>query len=106
MRGEDVTVLSPGQIVDAYSGEAAEDWDAPTERVVTTTAPPEPRPSSEPTQVARNSVVSGWTLYFPAGDLVTAHDRIVVRGTTYPVQGEPANWGPAGVIVQVFKTEG
>lgn len=103
--GEVITVKSPGVAVDPYSADSAESWDAPTSRIVTTVAPPEPRPSSEPTQDARNAVTSGWTLYLPAGDPVTSRDRVVVRGVEYPVQGEPANWG-VGVVVQAFRTEG
>jgi hypothetical protein len=82
-----------------------EDWDAATERTVELQAPPEPRPSQEPTQDARNAVVSGWTLYLPAGDPITRKNRVRVRGEVYPVQGKPADWG-VGVVVQAFRTEG
>jgi len=105
MIGETVTVLTAGTVVDPYSSQNAEDWDHPTERVVTTIAPPEPRPSDEPVQDARNAVVSGWTLYLPPGDPITRYNRVRVRGEVYPVQGQPADWG-AGVVVQAFGTEG
>ena len=109
-----IAVLSPGTKTDPYSGEPVDAWElgsgetwttAPTERDVTTIAPPEPRPSQEPVQDARNALVSGWTLYLPAGDPVTARNRVRVRGEEYPVQGQPADWG-AGVVVQAFRTEG
>lgn len=103
--GETVTVLSSGTATDPYSAELVESWEDPTEREVVTLAPAEPRPSLEPVQDARNAVVSGWTLYLPAGDPVTAQDRVRVRGQVYPVQGQPADWG-VGVVVQAFKTEG
>ena len=102
---ETVTVLSAGTTTDPYSTDSSEDWSTPTERDVTTVAPLEPRPSSEPVQDARNAVVSGWTLYLPAGDPITRLDRVRVRGVVYPVQGEPADWG-VGVVVQAFTTEG
>lgn len=105
MQTETVAVLTAGTSTDPYSGETVEDWTTPTEREVTTIAPLEPRPSSEPVQDARNALVSGWTLYLPAGDPITARNRVRVRGTVYPVQGEPADWG-VGVVVQAFGTEG
>ena len=105
MRGEAVVVLTAGATVDPYSNEPVESWDAPTERQVFTLVPPEPRPSAEPVQDARNAIVSGWTLYLPPGDPITADNRVRVRGEEYPVQGQPADWGP-GVVVQAFRTEG
>lgn len=105
MRGEDIAVLTAGTATDPYSGEPVEDWRNPTERTVHTKAPPEPRPSSEPVQDARNAVVNGWTLYLPAGDPITERDRVRVRGEVYPVQGTPADWGK-GVVVQAYRTEG
>ena len=103
--GELVSVLSPTTSPDPYSGEPVEDWSTPTERTVRTLAPAEPRPSDEPVQNARNAVTNGWTLYLPAGDPITRHDRVRVRGEVYPVQGTPAAW-PVGVVVQAFRTEG
>lgn len=105
MNGETITVLTAGTVTDPYSDEAVEDWTTPTEREVTTIAPPEPRPSQEPVQDARNALVNGWTLYLPAGDPITARNRVRVRGEEYPVQGTPADWG-VGVVVQAFRTEG
>ena len=105
MRGETVTVLTAGTVSDPYSGDPVEDWTTPTERDVVTVAPPEPRPSQEPVQDARNAVVNGWTLYLPAGDPISARSRVRVRGVVYPVQGSPADWG-VGVVVQAFRTEG
>lgn len=106
MQTETVIVLTAGTSTDPYSGEPVQDWSTSTERDVTTLAPGEPRPSQEPVQDARNAVVSGWTLYFPAGDPITADNRVRVRGVDYPVQGHPADWLGAGVVVQAYKTEG
>ena len=105
MQGEAIVVLSATTTTDPYSNEDVEDWETPTERTVTTIAPPEPRPSDEPVQNARNALVSGWTLYLPAGDPISARNRVRVRGEEYPVQGQPADW-PMGVVVQAFRTEG
>lgn len=106
MRGETVVVLTATTTTDPYSNEPVEDWTTPTERAVDTLVPAEPRPSQEPTQEARNAVISGWTLYLPAGDPISSRNRVRVRGKEYPVQGEPADWMGAGVVVQAFRTDG
>lgn len=106
MLGELVQVLSPGTTADPYSGEQSPSWDAPAVREVLTLAPAEPRPGEEPVQDARNASVNGWTLYLPAGDPITAQDRVRVRGEVYPVQGRPQDWLGAGVVVQAYRTEG
>lgn len=106
MQTETVVVLTANTTTDPYSGETVEDWTTSTERSVTTLAPAEPRPSQEPVQDARNAVVSGWTLYLPAGDPIGPQNRVRVRGVEYPVQGQPADWLGAGVVVQAYKTEG
>jgi hypothetical protein len=106
MQTETVTRLRAGTVTDPYSGEDAEDWSAPTEVDIVTLAPAEPRPSGEPLENARNALVNGWTLYLPYGSDVTARDRMLVRGEEYPVQGTPADWLGAGIVVQAFRTEG
>lgn len=110
--GETVTVLAGTPVVDPYSGEeTGTDWDAPTSVDVTGVAV-EPRPSGEPVQDARNAVTSGFTLYFPAGSVVTAANRVRVRGHVYSVIGEPADWRSPytgwapGIVVQVGRVEG
>lgn len=105
MNGETVTIVSAGTATDPYSGEQVADWSTATTRDVLTIAPPEPRPSEEPVGDARNAVVSGWTLYLPAGSGVTAYDRVRVRGEEFPVQGQPAAW-PKGDVVQAFREQG
>jgi len=104
--GELVQVLTAGTTTNPYSDEPVPSWDDPVARDVLTLAPPEPRPSDEPVQDARNAVTSGWTLYLPPGDPITATNRVRVRGIDYPVQGPPQDWGPAGVVVQAYRTEG
>lgn len=105
LSGETVTRLRAGTVADPYSNSTVESWSAPAELPITTLVPPEPRPSDEPVQDARNAVTSGWTLYLPSGSDVTANDRMRVRGKVYPVQGEPAEWG-VGMVVQAFGTVG
>ena len=109
--GETVKVQTAGTVVDPYSGEESPDWATSTEVVVDGVAV-EPRPSGEPLQDARNQVVSGFTLYFPPSSVLTAANRVVVRGGTYNVLGEPAVWRSPftgwepGTVVQVERSEG
>lgn len=113
--GEAITVLTAGEVVDPYSGEATEDWTTPTEATVGGVAV-EPRPSSEPVQDARNAVTSGFTIYMSLEQFVEsrigAQSRVTVRGETYQVEGDPAEWRnpftgwQPGVVVQVTRTEG
>lgn len=104
---ETVTRVRAAAATDPYSTEDTDpDWDDTTSLNITTLAPAEPRPSSEPVESARNAVVSGYTLYLPTGSDVTAQDRMIVRGETFPVLGDPASWLGAGIVVQVGRTEG
>lgn len=110
--GETVTVLTAGLEEDPYSGEFVPSWEWMPSGVEVPGVGIEPRPSSEPTQEARNSVVGGFTLYFPPGTVVSPENRVVVRGKTYSVMGEAASWRnpftgwDAGVVVQVEAVEG
>lgn len=110
--GETVTVLTAGSRLDPYSQTNVEDWTDPTSRDVDLLWPAEPRPSSEPVQDARNAVVSGYTLYFPADDPINAYNRVIVRGQTYKVMGDPADWrwpadsSGAGIVVQTERMTG
>lgn len=107
METETVTRLRAAAAADPYSGETIGlDWTTPDELTLTTLAPAEPRPSTEPVQEARNAVVSGYTLYLPESADVTAADRMRVRGTDYPVIGDPAVWLGAGLVVQCSLVEG
>lgn len=107
--GETVQVLTAGTTTDPYSGEEVEDWTTPTSTTMDGVLC-EPRPSSEPVQDARNAVVSGWTLYFPASTVIGPQNRVSVRGTTYNVLGEAADWRLGswrpGLVVQCERTAG
>lgn len=104
--GETVEVLTAAEVADPY---ADDPWASPTEVAVAGVLC-EPRPSSEPVQDARNAVVSGWTLYFPAGSTVTPANKVRVRGIVHDVLGEPADWRLGswrpGLVVQCARTEG
>lgn len=107
MQTEVVTRLRGVATTDPYSNEATGlNWTTPTELSITTLAPAEPRPSSEPVQEARNAVTLGFTLYLPEGSDVTSRDRMRVRGIEYDVLGEPSGWSAAGMVVQVGRTAG
>lgn len=108
--GETVQVLSSSSTTDAYNN-TVEDWTTPTETPVEDVGV-EPRPSTEDNRDARNAVTSGFTLYMPAGSVVTAKNRIRVRGDDYAVDGEPAEWRnpftgwEPGLVVQTKRMEG
>jgi hypothetical protein len=108
--GETVEVLSPSSTTDAYNN-TVEDWTTPTETPVEDVGV-EPRPSTEDNRDARNAVTSGFTLYMPAGSVVTAKNRVRVRGDDYAVDGEPAEWRnpftgwEPGLVVQTKRMEG
>lgn len=62
--------------------------------------------SSEPVVVGRNSVITQDTLYLPEGTDALATDRFRVRGKEYEIEGEPADWAGAGVVVAIKKVTG
>lgn len=109
--GETVTVLTAGTKSDPYSDDTEPDWDNPTSATVSGVAV-EPRPSQEPLQDARNATVSGFTLYMPAGTEIGSQNKVTVRGKTYDVLGDAADWRDPftgwqpGLVVQVGLTEG
>lgn len=118
--GETVTVFTAGTVLDPYSDDPSsawelgdgQEWETEPGDVDISGVGVEPRPSDEPTQEARNAVVSGFTLYLPTGTEIGPQNRVVVRGGTYEVLGEAAvwrspftGWAP-GVVVQVQRVEG
>jgi hypothetical protein len=52
----------------------------------------EPVSSSEDND-NRQAVITGFRVYLPVGADVQAGDRMVLRGSTYEVDGMPAEWG-------------
>jgi Family of unknown function (DUF6093) len=89
--GESVVVLTAGTTTDPYSDEALPDWSTPVSvtvrDVLVERLPPEPLDD------IRDAVTSRLTLYFQSVPSVPlARARVQVRGVTYDVQGEPADW--------------
>lgn len=110
--GETVTVQTPGTVTDPYSGESAPSWNVPpTETTVEHVAVADGG-STEPTQDARDAVDSDFDLIFPPDAVVTAQDRVVVRGLVCDVAARPFLWSSPftgwtpGLVVKVKIREG
>ena len=83
--GEPATVLRPGpSTTDDYGN----DVPGPDTETTYTGCAVWPRVSSEDVQ-ARDQVIYGLYVLFPAGADVLATDRVRVRGQVYQVDGEP-----------------
>lgn len=95
--GETVTLVRRTQTgVDALGNDVYG-----TTEVAITNVAVAPRTDSEDIQ-GRDQVVVGLTLHLPAGTVVDAVDRFIVRGNTYEVEGQPealqspfTGWNPA-----------
>lgn len=85
--GETVTVL-PGSTTDQYGDPV------PSARTGSTIdgCAIAPRMSTEPPERGRQGVVVGLTVYAPAGSDIISTDLLMIRGLTYVVDGEPAEW--------------
>lgn len=113
MFGEDVTILSRVQTGTDRYGNPVYDWPSPGTTVRGCAVAP--RTSEEPTQINRMPVYDGMTVYAPPGTAVGPHDRIVVRGVLYEVDGEAGDWrspftsaitAPRGVLIYAKRVEG
>ncbi len=107
--GETVTILRAGTLTDPYSGEDAPDWDNPIETELAGCLF-DPGTSGEPVTDWRSGRSESPTLYAPAGtdpDVVTAGDRVVVRGDSYAVEGRPQDWRmgvkPFGLVINLSR---
>ena len=90
--GETVTRLRGTPVVDPYSGESTGvDWSNPDELEIDGCAF-NPGQSAEPTEVGRNAVITQPEVYTEVGADVLAGDRLIVRGRTYEVDGDPSDW--------------
>lgn len=90
--GETVTRLRGVPKSDRFSGEATTlDWSDPLELDISGCAF-DPGSSIEPLEIGRDAVVTRPTVYAPSGADVLAGDRIVIRGRTWQVDGEPADY--------------
>lgn len=71
----------------------------------------DPGGSYEPFYTGREKVITQPTLYAPYSLTVSAQDRIIIRGKTYEVAGDPAYWETPsgkeiGVTVPLKKVDG
>ena len=89
--GETVTRLRAAVVVDPYSTEAGEDWSNPSSLAISGCAF-DPGGTGEAIDLARRVITTQPTLYAPAGSDIVASDRLVVRGVTYGVDGDPSDW--------------
>lgn len=68
--------------------------------------------SVEPTQDARTAVITITSVAFTAGADVLAGDRLLIRGGTYEVQGDPFDWRSPfsgwepGLVARAQRVEG
>lgn len=90
--GETVTRLRATPVTDPYSDETVDsDWSSPSSLTIEGCGF-DPGGSSLLVEVGRVPVVTKPTVYdFSFADVVLG-DRLVVRGKTYDVDGEPASW--------------
>jgi hypothetical protein len=103
--GETVTRLRLTAAADRFSGEATSaDWSNPDELDIPNCAF-DPGDSLEPLAAGRDAVLTKPTVYAPSGSDVTALDRLIVRGRTWQVDGDPSDyrspfsgWRPGMVI--------
>lgn len=110
--GETVTRLRAIPTFDRFSGEGiGEDWSTPDELAITGCGF-DPGSSNEPLEQARDAVITRPTVYAPAGSDVRAADRLVVRGRTWLVDGDPADYvnpftgWAAGLVVNLKAVSG
>jgi len=85
---ESITIQTAAEVVDRY-GNVVRDWAAPLSLVVLGIV--YPRTTSEDND-GRTAVIQGITVLLPAGTNVAAENRIVARGRTYEVVGDPSDW--------------
>jgi hypothetical protein len=110
--GETVTRLRADALTDPYSDEETElSWDSPDELDIDGVAVA-PGPSTESAETARSRLDIAFTLYLPHGADIKPLDRVVVRGTTYEVEGQAADWAnpftgaQPGTVVEVGRVAG
>lgn len=92
MVGESIVRQRATATANVYSGVSDSlNWTSPAAITITGVAVA-PAGSNEPLEVGAATVDSDLTLYLPYGADVRPLDRVVVRGLTYEVQGERADW--------------
>lgn len=107
--GEPARRLRAVASADPYSAEnTSEDWSTPT--TLDFLGLFNPGNSNEPTQIGRESVVTQPEIYTAVGVDVRSGDRVEIRGHTYEVDGNPADWRfgawDAGLLIKLQSVEG
>lgn len=64
-----------------------------------------PGPSRE-VGFAANQVDTDGTVYAPPGTAIEPADKVMVRGDTFTVVGEPQVWGSFGVVIVLRRVTG
>lgn len=110
--GETVTRRRGAPVTDPYSGEeTGVDWSTPTDVDIAGCAVAIGS-TDDPTMVARDAVVSDFTVYAPPGTAVLPSDRLVIRSLVCEVVGRPFEWRSPftgwepGVVVHANVVEG
>lgn len=63
-----------------------------------------PRSSTERADSRTPAVITGASLYAPAGTVISPTSKIIVNGETYTVEGQPGDWG-VGIEVALQRWE-
>jgi len=90
-RTEMVVFFRPTMTPDPYSSEPTADWDLPVP-VMSDECLIEPVSSTEPSDLDRQAVITGFLLKFTHLVTVSRLWRVNVRGRMCTIEGEPAVW--------------
>lgn len=95
-----VTVVNPGTKASGYGNKTTDDWDNPASSDEVPGCSVQPMPAAEVT-VDRDNITTRWTAWLPVGTAISGHSRVIWRGDTYDVDGDPQLWdfGPLAHIV-------
>lgn len=111
--GETVTRLRAQTTEDPYTTDPRPDWTKEPASLAIDACAFDPGGSSESfSEPGRQPITTKPTVYAPFGSDIKAGDRLVVRGVTYDIDGEPADWHSPftgwepGMAVSLFVKEG
>lgn len=90
-RTEPVVFYRPGVRLDEYSAAEVDDWDDPVP-ALTDSCLVEPISSTEPADLDRQAVITGYLLKFTHEVSVSRLWRVEVRGDMCRIEGRPAVW--------------
>jgi hypothetical protein len=100
---QDIVIVRPGKVEDAYGNEQ-DDWGDAATRIPVSGVNVQPAGGSTEDTEDRQVTVTGWRLYTPRGmDLdLRETDRVQAWGTTMQVVGKVARWpAPGGGVHHV-----